>query len=279
MLNKAREQLGGDSFSIPKHLRYALPTNGGTIDYVARRAGVRGSAEMILKRLVETYKRGGALQEAAVPSLVFTGIQEMPDGRRVKLEKVGFAAAIAGIGTNFFEKYYQARIPGPKTIVEVVSKAAVSLLVDEIPIVRTSVPQEWLAYGREIMAGLPARVIADGKVLPMEVYTQLAVGAFKINLGGVMKMFPRAGKGFMHVSCGDPDHWDTMANLPRMVSGRQLNSTALHDGPSRELIVEATTDRLLRPNIDGEFFDNVRTLTVRPGPRFKVPRIDAKSKI
>jgi diacylglycerol kinase family enzyme len=277
MLNKAREQLGGDSFSIPRHLRYALPTNGGTIDYVARRAGVRGSAEEILRKLVSTYKSGGSLQEACVPSLVFTGVRRI-DGRDVPFEKVGFAAAIAGVGNRFFNKYYEARIPGPKVIVEVVSKASVSLLVDQLPLVRGSVPPEWVEYGRQIMKPMPARVTADGRELPMKEFTTIACGAFKINLGGVMKMFPRAGKGFMHLSAGDPDMWDIIGALPRLVTGRQLKSNRLYDAPGRELTVEALTSDLLQPNIDGEFLEDVLRVTVRPGPRFRVPRIDAKSR-
>lgn len=279
MLNKARETLSSDSFALPNHMRYTLPTNGGTIDYVARRAGVRGNAEAILKKLVATYKNGGALKESSVPSLVFTGTQRLRDGTTRPFERIGFAAAIAGVANTFFDKYYEARIPGPKVIVEVVSKAVASLVTGQIPGLRSVVPQEWIAYGRHIIEPMPARVTADGRLLPMTDFTTITVGAFLINLGGVMKMFPLAGKGQMHVSVGDPDMWDIIANIPRMVSGRQHTSKSLYDAPGRELVVEATSSRLLRPNIDGEFFDNVERLEVRPGPRFRIPKIDAKAKI
>src|SRR2546426_810666 len=73
MLNKASETLGEGAHALPSRLKYALPTNGGTIDYVARRAGIRGRAEDILKKLVSLYRSGSPLEESLVPSLLFTG--------------------------------------------------------------------------------------------------------------------------------------------------------------------------------------------------------------
>jgi hypothetical protein len=276
MLNKANEALGHGVASLPDHLRYALPTNGGTIDYVARRAGIRGKAEQILKKLVDTYRSGGSFAESMVPSLLLTGTQIGPDGREHAFEKVGFATAVAGVGNTFFDKYYKARIPGPKVIVEVISKTALSFIVDQIPFVGSRFPQDMLTYGREVLKMKPARVWCDGRELPWGEYSTIACGAFKINLGGVIKMFPWAGKGNLHLSAGCPDTWDIIANLPRMATGRRLSSKDLYDAPGRELIVEATTSELLRPNVDGEFVNNVKRLVIRPGPKFRIPRIDAK---
>jgi diacylglycerol kinase family enzyme len=278
MLNKAHEQIGDDAHTLPSHLRYALPTNGGTIDYVARRAGVRGKAEDILKKLVSTYRSGGTFSESIVPSLLFTGVQELPGGRARSFERIGFATAIAGVGNRFFHKYYQARIPGPKVIVEVISKTATSFLLGQVPVLRERLPSSWLEYGEDVLRTMPARVTVDGKALPMTEFTTIAVGAFKINLGGVLKMFPWAGKGKIHLTAGCPDTWDIIANLPRMATGRRLNAKDLYDAPGTEMVVEATTRELLRPNIDGEFVENVRLLTVRPGPKFRIPRIDAKTR-
>ncbi len=277
MLNKASETLGSSVDALPSHLRYALPTNGGTIDYVARRAGVRGQAEQILKKLIETYRSGGAVQESIVPSLVFTGIQVV-NGVERPFEKVGFATAVAGVGNRFFDKYYKARIPGPKVIVEVISKTVFSFLVDQVPFLSRRIPQGWLTYGRDVLERMPARAWADGVELPCSEFSTIAVGAFRINLGGVVKMFPWAGKGNMHISAGNPDTWEIIGNLPRMATGRRLNARGLYDAPGKELIVEATSSELLRPNIDGEFVNDVKRLVVRPGPKFRIPRIDAKKK-
>jgi len=278
MLNKASETLGHGVEALPSQLRYALPTNGGTIDYVARRAGVRGRAEQILKKLVDTYRSGGSFPESIVPSLLLTGTQIGSDGVERPFEKVGFATAIGGVGNRFFDKYYKARIPGPKVIVEVISKASFSFLVDQVPFIRDRIPQSWLTYGREVLTPTPAKVWADGNELPYKQFSTIACGAFKINLGGVLKMFPWAGKGKIHISAGEPDTWDIIANFPRMATGRRLSSKDLYDAPGTELIVEATTEELLRPNVDGEFVDNVKRLVIRPGPKFRIPRIDAKTK-
>lgn len=278
MLNKASEALGQSVTTLPDHLRYALPTNGGTIDYVARRAGIRGKAEQILQKLVDTYRAGGAIPESIVPSLIFTGTQVGADGVERPFEKVGFATAIAGVGNTFFDKYYKARIPGPKVIVEVISKASFSFLVDQVPFFRDRIPEPWLRYGREVLEPMPARAWADGRELPYDKFSTIACGAFRINLGGVIKMFPWAGKGKIHISAGHPSTWDIIGNFPRMATGRRLNSKDLYDAPGEELIVEATTSTLLRPNIDGEFVNNVKRLVVRKGPKFRIPRIDAKTK-
>ncbi|MBI3724370.1 hypothetical protein HY251_10520, partial [bacterium] len=173
MLNKARETLGETSQSLPSRLRYALPTNSWTIDYVARRAGIRGKAEDILKKLVSIYRSGSPLQESIIPSLVFTGMQER-SGRLEPFEKIGFASAIAGVGNRFFDKYYRARIPGPKVIVEVVSKTALSFVVDQTPVVGRFFPAEWLAYGRDVLETMPARAWADGHELEARDFSVIA---------------------------------------------------------------------------------------------------------
>lgn len=279
MLNSAHdviEQRFPDTDHFERHLRFALPTNGGTIDYVARRAGVRGRAEDILKKLVEVYEKGEQLAQTLVPSLRLEGVQELRNGTRRRFEKVGFATAIAGVGNRFFEKYYLARVPGPKVICEVIAKTSASYLVGVTPASRV-VPEEWLEYGEQVLRPMPARVEVDGEVLSYSDYTTIAVGAFKINLGGVIRLFPFASRGAMHVTAGEPSPLDMIVNLPRMLSGRRLACDRMFDGPGREVRVVATSSTLLRPNVDGEFIENVRELVVRPGPRFRIPRIDAKS--
>ena len=280
MLNSAHDVIArrhGDGRDFHRHLRYALPTNGGTIDYVARSAGVRGRAEDILKKLVTMYERGQPLEESVVASLRFEGVQELPDGTRRRFERVGFATAVAGIGNRFFEKYYRARIPGPKVIVEVVSKVSASYLLSQTPLARFA-PPRWLEYGERTLRPLEARVEVDGRELPFTHYTALNAGAFKINLGGVLKFFPHAGKGLIHFMTDSPSPADMIANIQRMLTGRRVVSKDLHDAPGREMKIVATGAELLRPNIDGEFVDDVREMTIRPGPKFRVPRIDAKKR-
>jgi hypothetical protein len=278
MLNTAHdviEERSKDGKNFAEHLRYALPTNGGTIDYVARKAGVRGRAEDILKKLVDVYEKGEALEESIVPSLHFECVQVQPDGSEVIVEKVGFATAVAGVGNRFFEKYYLARVPGPKVIVEVVAKASLSHLVGMTPFGRL-LPPSWLQYGRDVLAPMPASVTVDGRELPMKQFTTIAVGAFKINLGNVFKLFTHAGDGVFHVMAGEPSPLEIMSNFPRMLTGRNLQASDLFDAGGREVVVRATGP-LLRPNIDGEFVDDVKELRIVPGPKFRIPQIDAKS--
>ena len=46
----------------------------------------------------------------------------------------------------------------------------------------------------------------------------------------------------------------------------------------REMTVEALGEEDLAPIVDGECIEGLRKLTVRPGPRVRVARIDASNR-
>lgn len=270
MLNAAAERYGLEA--LPAALPRTLPANGGTIDFVARHAGVRGRAEQILARLVEA--NGAPPPTVAVPTLLARGVQVGPDGVERPLLRVGFAAAVAGIGSGFFDGYYASR-RGPLGMLDVIARTSAAGLLDLGPWRRLA-PASWLAYGRRSMGRVRARVTIDGDELPFDELTAVNVGAIPINLGGLVKVFQQARPGVLHANAGDLSIVGMMLNLPRLVSGRPLRSKALVDLPAREVRVVATGDRPLRPVIDGEQLDRVRELTLSPGPCVAVPAVDAR---
>ena len=123
-LNAARPIAEERGISIPP----ILPTNGGTIDFVARRAGVRGLAEVLVPRLVGKMRSGAPLETIELDSLSV----DLHSGGE-KSSVMGFAMATAGIGQRFFDEYYRDPDPGPFTIVSVISRTVASLGMGAIP--------------------------------------------------------------------------------------------------------------------------------------------------
>ncbi len=255
---------------LSRRVPLAVPANGGTIDFVARHAGVRGTAEGLVGRLV----RAGTGPIAQVPTLVARGERERPDGGREPFLRVGFAAAVAGIGNGFFEHYDRSGRGRPAIVVGV-AKAAGALLLDLGPWRRLA-PRRWLDYGRVAMGRVPARVVVDGEALPYTAPTALHVGAVPIDLGGLVKVFGHAGPGRLHANAGELGVLGMIANLPRLATGRALRAAGLWDGPVARVRVEATGPAPLRPVIDGERFEGLRWLELEPGPAIAVPRLDGR---
>lgn len=273
MVNSAATRFG--LAEVPAALPWTIPANGGTIDFVARHAGVRGRAEAILRQLLSDHDAGRALTATDVPTVLVRGVQVDEAGVERPFERIGFAAAVAGVGSGFFDQYYATSRQGAPAIIEVIARTTGAVVLDAGPW-RRLVPARWLRYGRTALARVKARVTVDGRELPYEELTVFNVGAFPINLGGVIKYFQDAGQGRLHVTAGDISAFGIMRNLPRLFAGRPPRSSRLFDGPVREVHALATSDTLLRPVLDGELIPGVRSLTISAGPSFRVPRIDAR---
>jgi hypothetical protein len=255
---------------------FAIPANGGTIDFVARHAGVHGRAEQILPRLIDAIASGTRLPTTDIPTLIMRGVLEGAGGVRRPFERIGFAAAIAGIGSGFFDKYYEHADRGPPAMVDVITRTTAACLLDLGPWRRLA-PESWLRYGRTTMGAREARVEVDGVALPYTRYTAINVGAFPINLGGVVKAFQQAGPGRLNVVAGDLAILPMIGVLPRLFTGRPLRSASLHDAAASRVRVVATGETALRPVMDGELIDGVWELEVTPGPSVRVPRIDGRA--
>jgi diacylglycerol kinase family enzyme len=236
-------------------LPIVLPTNGGTIDFVARRAGVRGDADKLVGRLVRALERG-PVPHVELDSMEVTGT-EVGGG---SFRRIGFAMAAGGIGNRFFDKYYADPEPGAETIVKVVARAVASLAVGG-------------AYAREIFAPHRARVRIDGKSVGGEVHRAIHAGAFEVNLGGVFRVFPLAReRGALHFQAGDIGPGAIVANLPSLVRGGAIRGGTLADVRGEVMEVEAL-DEALRPVIDGEVYEDLERIVVRRGPTVRIARV------
>lgn len=271
LLNAAAARVGVER--LAEAVPLALPTNGGTIDFVARHAGVKGRAEALMRRLVATPGGAAAFEVSRVPTLVLRGERLDEAGALRPFERVGFAAAVAGIGSGFFDLYERSS-RGPLGILQVIARTSTACVLDLGPWRRLAT-RALLEDGRRAMGRVAARVEVDGRPLPFAELTALHVGAFPINLGGLVRVFPRAGEGVLHMNGGAPTILGMIRNLPRLLLGRPLAGRDLVDGPAREVRVEATGPAPLRPVVDGERLEGVRSLVVSPGPVVTVPRVVA----
>lgn len=261
-LNAARPLAEERGLPLP----VVLPTNGGTIDFVARRAGVAGRAETLLPRLVR------ALDRDQLATVELDSLEVSLDPRSgAPREVLGFALAAGGIGQRFIDEYYKSDDPGPLTILGVIGRGVASLAASQVP---GFVGARFGAMGRRMFRPMPAEVRIDGARVPADQHGGIHVGAFDLNLGNVMRLFPQArSAGSLHMQAGAIRPIEMVRSLPALFSGGPIKSPTLKDGRGELMEVEATTDEPLRPCLDGEIYEDVQKLAVRLGPRVRIARV------
>jgi hypothetical protein len=79
----------------------------------------------------------------------------------------------------------------------------------------------------------------------------------------------------MNAIVGTPTAWGIIRNLPRMLGGQEMRGRDVLDRPCREMILEANSEELLEPIIDGEYYRNVKKMVFRVGPRVRIPKVVA----
>lgn len=244
-----------------------LPTNGGTIDFVARHAGVRGRAESLLPALVASVESGRPLETVPVDSLDLT----LGDESGQTNKTLGFALAAGGIGQRFFDEYYRSESPGPATIVSVIGRTIGSLAAGALP---GALGARGGALANRMFAPIEARVTIDGELVPAERHAAIHAGAFGINLGNVLRVFPLANEeGAMHVQAGEATGAQIVANLPALARGGRIVAPGLRDDRGRTMTIEATGAESMRPIVDGELYERIRKLEVQLGPKVRIATV------
>lgn len=255
-------------------LPLTVPTNGGTIDYVAHNVGIVGRAEEIIAALRGAVESGQSIEEVEVDSMLIEGVEVTERGDE-PFRTYGFASAVAGIGQRFYDKYYADADPNPRTILKVVGTTIASMPISLSPLrALPGIPVHLRDYARDMFKPARCRVTLDGMILPHDDYAGVHIASMSINHGGVFRLFGRADEpGLMHALVGSTTPLGIVANLPRMHLGMQLRGKNLVDRACREMTVEATGDELLAPIIDGESYRQLRKLSFRLGPRLRIPKV------
>jgi diacylglycerol kinase family enzyme len=255
-------------------LPLTMPTNGGTIDFVAGNVGIKGTAEKLLSSLRRSVEMGTHVEEVEVDSMLIEGIEVTESGDE-PFRTYGFAVAAAGIGQRFFSKYYEDADPNPRTIVKVIANTLASMPVALSPLrVLPGLPRNLRCYAREMFEPAAARVTIDGMLLPDTHFAGVHIASMSINLGNVFRFFGKADQeGKLHCLVGTISPLGVLRNLPRMHMGKEIRNPDLLDRSCREMTIEATGGELLAPVIDGEYYRNLRAIRFCLGPRVRIPKV------
>lgn len=264
-------EFAGKGFKLP----LTLPTNGGSIDFVAHNVGIKGNAESILNALREDLDAGREIQECEVDSMLITGIEVDADGAEHPFKTMGFAVTAGGLGLRFFDKLNAEGQHTGKNIATVIAKTLSSLPMARTPLRHVpGIPHRFKQYAEDMFTPTHARVTVDDRVFPSEHFTGLNIASMSINLGNVLRYFRYADEpGQLHAMVGAPSPLTVVANIPNMTMGRGFRSKGVLDGPCTRMTIEALGDELLTPIVDGEYYRNVRRVAFELGPRVRIPRV------
>jgi hypothetical protein len=260
-------------FGLPRAAEMAVyvPTGNGTIDFVARVIGLRGTPMEVLARLVVAVREGRPVQTVSVAPIACTGTQVVYGDEVVPWRRVGFGCAFAGYGANFFEPLYRGNKEyGAPRIVKLLAAAVgagISRSLLPAPFDRIK-PEALLRAEREFLRPLRAEVRVDGRLLcdaegrVLRSHTVLHAGAVPVNLANVLRVFPRAGGGQMHVHAGYVSVGEMLRVLPWVAAGRSVDHLLrdAYDGVARALDVRCDPGEEMAPVLDGEVFYRVTSL-------------------
>lgn len=268
---KERERAG-----LPATLPRIVPANGGSIDFVAHKAGIRGQATEVLRQLVRAIERQERLRVVELDTFRMRGRSVGETGQEAEaFDRLGFASAIGGVAQRFFEKLYQYPAVDSKAIVTTLANSVGGAVLGAVPRpLKSFVPSSLCDFADEIFEPTRARVELDGRALAFEDFASLQVGSIDINLGGVVRTFRHAATpGVMHAQAISMSRWGVAANLPNIVLGTPIWGERVYDGPARSLRARAPEGGTLDPVIDGELFFGLSELRVEPGPRLSIPAV------
>jgi len=210
--------------------------------------------------------------------MTISGVEATPQGDR-DFRTVGFAVAAGGVGQRFFEKLEEEGEHTAKNIVSIAARTVTSVPLAYSPLgMLPGVTERMRGYAKDMFNPTVCRITVDGRVLPWTEYTGVNIASMSINLGGVFRFFNIADEpGQMHCMAGSPTPFEVVSRVPKMMAGARLTASRLFDGPCREMKMEATSDELLAPVIDGEWYDKVREVTFKLGPRVRIPKVVGRS--
>jgi len=262
LINEVANRLGEDA---PADWPTFVPTNGGTIDFIARRAGVRGRSWTIVEHLASAASRGDEPENVVLDTMAIDG--ERVDGER--FHRLGFALAAGGIGNRFFDKYYEDPTPSPSTIVRIIATTVGQFALGSVGAVENT------GYSDHLFRPTAARVTVDGVELPTEAHAGLHAGSIDVNFAGLIRLFPQARHlGTLHFQAGAIRPAVAIRNLPRLIAGLPVIGENLLDVAGTEMCIEAK-EEILRPIIDGERYVDIQRMTVGLGPRVRIARVRA----
>ncbi|OBB92101.1 diacylglycerol kinase family protein [Mycobacterium sp. 852002-40037_SCH5390672] len=248
--------------SDPRRWPTFVPTNGGSVNAVARKARVRGRPEAIIRALTAAAETDQPPPEVSLDTLVLDG--ETSDG--AAFHRVCFGLAAGGVGNRFYDRYYDSPDHGRLAVARVIARSFGDYLTSKIAPSRVKTPN----YASILFTPTRARVVIDGDEVPSRTHSLLHAGAIDLRIGGPFRLFPKASEpGALHFQAGHLRPSRIVAQLPTALTNGMLRGDGLRDVNGHEMIIEAE-DEPLSPIIDGERFLGIVKLVARAGPRIRI---------
>jgi hypothetical protein len=255
----------------PLDIPVIVPTNGGTVDFVARKAGLKGDADSIVRRLVTRLEQGAPIATIEIDTCRVHG-SSGADDRDADFDRIGLAAALGGVASAFFDRFYALpKERGALAIASVIGAAAGSALVHSLaPPLRRFLPADTSEFFRPTRA----RVEVDGETLPFSSFASMQIGAIDINLAGVVRCFKHAREGgVLHFQALSTTPMGVVCNLPNMVLGTRMLGSRVFDDRARRVRITAEPGEHLGPVIDGEQFADLARVELSLGPTLRIPTL------
>jgi diacylglycerol kinase family enzyme len=242
-----------------------VPTNGGSVNAVAHKAGVRGQPDAIARALTAAAQADRRPPEVCIDSLKLDG--ETVDG--APFHRICFGLAAGGVGTRFYDEYHAHPGHGRAAAARVIVRAIANYATARIVLGHSNRRD----YASHLFAPTHARVVIDGEEVPTRTHRLLHAGAIDFQIGGGLRLFPLAREpGALHFQAGEISPAKILARFPAVLTGRRLRGDRLRDVNGQEMIIEAE-DEPLSPILDGERFVGIVRLVVRAGPRIRIAQV------
>ena len=273
MINKACGAFGADW--VADNVVF-IPSNGGTINYVAKAIKLKGRSLKVAGRLVELLESGGTPPVVEVPCLKMR--LESGAGRRASTV-YGFGNAFGGYGANFYGPFYDGDAGrGPLRIMAISASgfaAAAGRTAFSGPFRRLKpkfIERAEYDYLRPVVGGalLDGEPVRDRHGEPLRELTVVQCSSIPLNLA-VFRVFPEAKDAVMHAQVGDVTPLRMAWCMPGLMTGRSVNGIVpdAYDGPASTLSVWSDGEGMI-PILDGEVYEDVYRADVVAGPSFKM---------
>ncbi|HMV37025.1 MAG TPA: diacylglycerol kinase family protein [Turneriella sp.] len=251
--------------AIEQQMPIFVPTNGGTIDFLAKKVGAHGGTFKILKTLNKLFAAGEVPRPVPLRTFLMEG-KYTKEHLGKSYRKLAFSGALAGIAQKFFNKYYESHKPSLQTIVEVITKTFASTAFKG-SLVEGYMPKDVINYSNEVFDPIAVDVKVDGKPVPFKRINTLNVGSIAIEIKNLIKLFSQADRdGKLHMHVGYLEPHEVFANLPNLFAGRDYTGKQLVQTTSETIEVHSRESEGLNPCLDGELFTGMASMKISVGP-------------
>ncbi|ORV60305.1 retinol dehydrogenase [Mycobacterium europaeum] len=239
-----------------------VPTNGGSVNAVARKARVRGRPDAVIRELAAAAAADRPPPEIRLDTLRLDG--ETADG--AAFHRLCFGLAAGGVGNRFYDMYYGKPDHGRGEVAKVIGRSFRDYLATKVGRSQAS------NYASVLFAPTRARVVIDGEEVPTRTHRLLHAGAIDLRIGGPFRLFPKAeSPGALHFQAGEVRPSRIVTQLPAALTNGTVHGRRVRDVNGREMVIEAEGEPL-SPIIDGERYVGITRLVARAGPLIRVAR-------